>query len=629
MLNARRYECFCVDPAERWAYAGNTSGQISVIDIDRWEIVGEHQAHMGTMRAIAVHPTLPYLAAFANDRCVSLWRRRGDGGLDPVVYVSVRDVPCSNDEAYVAPIFSHTIALGFHHRERRLVTRSGNGGVLEMDFDDLGRTSVASCVRLHGDWDVQFTQFVPDGDQVLSGGRDGCLVLSERGKELERWDLGPAVVHWAEHVEGDTYLLASDEGLVARLDLASGEPPRYGRRFALDDMEYVTYNRTSKRAFATSFDRRVHEIDPITCDSTRVAFDPGYKTIWARSLEREPSTLLVQSRNGGLYKADADTGELLALIKETPYALWSGVHLGGGDMAFAGEGNELTRLCYRSTDPISRAPRFEVRRTRLDIPADTYTKRMVRQASTGRLVLARTNGEVWVGDETGVRLVADLGSAVRDVAVEPIGEKCFAVTEDGRALALDLATGEVLAGYQSPGSPFPLAIWALAYNHVADLLAFACFGGDLHLVRGSDFSPVDSFESGRPKRMKWVDADTLLYGRGDEVHRYSVAERASRPVVTMMQNTVEDFVWDNLRQYLLVICYQTTIALCDFHTGEKLDLVRDQMDYSKGIAWLDASPDPRLYPYDFVTWGRSGDVHQFRVHDERIVALGPVGVPLG
>ena len=101
-----------------------------------------------------------------------------------------------------------------------------------------------------------------------------------------------------------------------------------------------------------------------------------------------------------------------------------------------------------------------------------------------------------------------------------------------------------------------------------------------------------------------------------------------RPLVTTMQNTVEDFIWDNMRRYLVVICYMTTIALADFETGEKLDLVRDQLDYSKGLMWLDPTPDPRLYPYDFVTWGRSGDVHQFRIHDEQLVALGPVGVPL-
>src|SRR4051812_32897341 len=100
MLNARRYECFCVEPGERWMYAGNTSGQISVIDIDTFEIVHEIQAHSGVMRAIAVHPTLPFLAAFATDRCLTIWKRRDDGSLKRVCLTSFRNIPCINDEVF-------------------------------------------------------------------------------------------------------------------------------------------------------------------------------------------------------------------------------------------------------------------------------------------------------------------------------------------------------------------------------------------------------------------------------------------------------------------------------------------------------------------------------------------------
>ncbi|HTE85785.1 MAG TPA: hypothetical protein VK821_13730, partial [Dehalococcoidia bacterium] len=139
MINARRYECFCIDPCERWLFAGNTSGQISVIDIDTFTIVREIQAHVGVLHALAIHPTLPYLAAFATDRCVSIWKRdEADGSLLPISYTSIRDLPCSNDESHVAPILSHSVALAFHDTERRIATRSGNGGVLELEFDDGG-----------------------------------------------------------------------------------------------------------------------------------------------------------------------------------------------------------------------------------------------------------------------------------------------------------------------------------------------------------------------------------------------------------------------------------------------------------------------------------------------------------
>jgi WD40 repeat protein len=626
MINARRYECFCVDPRERWLFAGNTSGQISVVDVDSFTIVREYQAHIGIIRAVAAHPSLPYLAAFGNDRCVSLWKRGDDGSLSPISYTSVRDLQCSNDDGYVAPILSHTVALGFHDTEPRLVTRSGNGGVLEMEFDDCGCVQPLWCVRLHGNWDLQMTRYVRGSDLILSTGRDGCLVLNDRGQELRRWKFGDTVAHWAEPLEGSTYLVASDAGRVLRLDINSDAEPVMGDRFARDDMEYVTYSKVSGRAFATSFDRNVYEVDPVTCQAKGVVYSPGYKCIWAKELECSPGTLLVQSRNGGLYKADADTGRTLAMIKETPDALWSGVNLPGGDFLIAGEGAQLTRLRYASVDPIARKPRFDIERIPTDMPADTYTKRMVLQPSTGKLVLGRTDGDIWVGADHSFARLTNLGSAVRDLAVAPKGNDLFAVTEDGRALKLDLATGAVQLTFESEGEFFPRAIWTLAYNPVRNLLAFAEFGGDLHIVSGADFSPYKVFECERPKRMRWVDPDLLLFGSSGAVHRYALGGKPE-PLVTMMQNTVEDFIWDNRRQYLLVICYQCTIALCDFDTGEKLDLVRDQMDYSKGLAWLDASIDPRLYPWDFITWGRSGAAHHFRIHDERLMALGPVGAP--
>lgn len=628
MLNARRYECFCVDPQERLMFAGNISGQISVIDIDRFEIVREVQAHSGVLRALAVHPTLPYLAGMGTDHCITIWKRGDDGGLDPVCTASYRNIPCLNDEAAFPAITSHSVALGFHDTQRRLVTRTGNGGVVEMAFDERGAVEVRWSVRAHGDWDVQMTRYVAGSDQVLSAGRDGCLVLIERGRELRRWQLGDAVAHWAEHLEGSIYLIASDTCRVARVDLDSSADPVWGERFAHDDMEFLTLNRRSGRAFATSFDRNVYEVDPLTCASKGVVYSPGYKCVWAKTLERDPSVLLVQSRNGSLHKADLDTGSALAVINECPDALWSTVNLPGGDLLAAGEGHMLTRLRMTGVCPTARAPRFDVETIALEMNPDTYTKRMVRQASTGLVAMGRTDGEIWVGMHKAFRRLLNLRSAVRDLAVAPDRPELFAVTEDGRALKIDLKTGEILLTYQSPGSPFPLALWALAYNPDNELLALAEFGGRVVLVSTRDFSVVGKLDCERVKRMQWAGADELLYGSSDGVFRYTLGDEAPQVLVTGMQNTVEDFIWDARRQYLVVICYQCTIGLFDFKTGERLDHVRDQMDYSKGIGWLDASVDTRLYPWDFITWGRSGSLHHFRIHEERIVALGPLPEPL-
>lgn len=624
MLNARRYECFCVDPEERFMFAGNISGQISVIDIDRFEIIRDVQAHSGVMRALAVHPTLPYLAGMATDHCITIWRRGAGGSLELVCTTSYRNVPCLNDDAAISAVTSHSVALGFHDTARRLVTRTGSGGVVELEFDDRGAVEAKWSLRVHGHWDVQMTRYVVGSDMVLSAGRDGCLVLIEHGRELRRWQLGDAVAHWAEHLEGSIYLIASDTCRVARVDLRSDADPVWGERFAHDDMEFLTLNRHSGRAFATSFDRNVYEVAPATCHSKGGVYSPGYKCIWAKTLERDPSVLLVQSRNGSLHKADLADGRALAVIKECPDALWTAVNLPGGDLLAAGEGNHLTRLRMTGLSPMSRAPHFEASTIALEMNPDSYTKRMVRQASTGLIALGRTDGEIWIGTDNSFRRLLSVHSPVRDIAVAPDRPDLFAVTEDGRALKIDLKSGEIKLTYQTTGQPFPLALWALAHNPTRDLLALAEFGGQVVLISASDFSLVGKIDCERVKRMRWADEDQLLYGSSDGVFRYTLGSDAPEVMATGMQNTVEDFIWDTRRQYLLLTGYQCAIGLFDYKTGERLDHVRDQMDYPKGIAWLDSSVDSRLYPWDFVTWGRSGSMHHFRIHDDRIVALGPI-----
>ena len=193
MTNARRYESFCVEPSEKWMYAGNTSGQISVIDINSFSLAHDIQAHSGTIHSVSAHPTLPYLAAIGNDRCLSLWFIERSGQIRKFAHCSFRDIPCQNDDDDIAPIFSHSVALAFHNTERRLVTRTGNGGTMELEFDDSGNVNLLWALRLHGEWDVQMTRYVAGSNDILSAGRDACVVLVSNGRESKRWQFGNVV----------------------------------------------------------------------------------------------------------------------------------------------------------------------------------------------------------------------------------------------------------------------------------------------------------------------------------------------------------------------------------------------------------------------------------------------------
>jgi WD40 repeat protein len=622
VIAATKFECFCVDPAEAWLFAGNASGQISAIDIESFEIAHQVQAHAGVVQAIACHRREPYVAALSTDRHVSVWRYDPDGALHAHCKVNLRAVRPDNDAEDVEFIHSTSQAIGFHDHDLKIVTRSANAGLLELAFDDGGGVDVLRCVRLHGHADLITARYAHDSDAVLSGAIDGELVLSRDGRALRRWNIGLANVHWAEHVADGTYLLASDARCVARIQLDDEQDIVVGRQFTRDDLEHVTYNQASGRAFVGSFDRTIYELDPQTCAPTRAAFEAPFKCRWVKTLERSPSTGLVQCRNGALYKVDVDSGETLATLRSTPPALWTSVVDGDGALVLHGDGERIVRLAPRAVDPVSRTIVFDKSViTRPSIGDGSYSKRAVRQAATAITWLARTSGAVVALDGDGARVVARMDAAVRDIDVDPSGPFVFVVCEDASAHKLDANTGERLLSFASEhGQP----LWSLSYNPQRRLLAVGERGGEMFLLSADDFRVrYRGLDTARAKRIRWVDGDLLLYNHMDEIRLLDLASGRRRTLVQGVGNTIEDFIWDAAREYLLFISYTQNLYLADFRTGEIINWVPDQVDYSKGLAWM-PSPADGAYPLDFVTYGRSGTAHAFRVHDEKILALGPL-----
>ncbi|UWQ49917.1 WD40 repeat domain-containing protein [Leisingera caerulea] len=611
--------------------AGNISGQILLIQTEKFEVVRDYQAHAGVIHAIAIHPSLPYAASIGTDHTLAIWQLDADEGLlELISMTSVRDVICTNDTEPVDAVVSHSVALGFHGTQQRVVTRSGNGGVMEAAFDDVGQLTILSCVRMHEDWDVQMARYVVGSDYVLSAGRDGHVVLSSLGRVVCKWKLfGDEVCHWIEFLEEDTYLIASDAGRVGRLDLSDRTPPVIGDRFARDDMEFISYNAVSKRAFATSFDRGVYEIDPNTCQSLGHRYSPGYKCVWAKSLLTEPSSLIVHSRNGGLYKADIDTGDTLGEINECPPALWSFVRAKTGDLIGAGEGSGIVHVSLKDVDPMSRVASYEYTTQETAMPLNSYSKRIAYHPDSNRLYFGRTSGELWTGHlkgktVQGLKCIFDAKSAIRDIVLDETGKALFLVTEDGMAAQFNTETHEVEARFQTDGEPFAAPLWALAYNPDRRLLAVADRGSIIYILNVDDFSVAGTCPARRVKRMKWLDSDRLLYGDRDKIMRLDVVRQVSDYLVPEgLQNSVEDFIWDGSGRYLLAISYQCIVALCDLQTGVVLDIIRDRMDYSKGLAWVPAD-NASAYPWDFVTWGRAGSLQHYRLHEEGILPIGPV-----
>ena len=166
MIAARKFESFCIEPTERWMFAGNASGQIACIDIDTFTVRHEVQAHAGIIQAIASHPCHPYVAALSTDRHVSVWRYDNEAKLAPVCNVSLRALKPDNDAEDVPYVHSTSQALGFHDTQRRIVTRSANAGLLELAFCDNGTVEVLRCQRVHDNADLISARYAKDSDCV-------------------------------------------------------------------------------------------------------------------------------------------------------------------------------------------------------------------------------------------------------------------------------------------------------------------------------------------------------------------------------------------------------------------------------------------------------------------------------
>ncbi|WAC73509.1 hypothetical protein OU995_01805 [Roseateles sp. SL47] len=624
MLAARNNLSMCLHPDERLLFAGSLSGQILTIDVDDFVIRHRTQAHAGGIHAIACHPTLPFVAAMSTERAFSIWRINDeDGQLTRVLFQDVRTLPCTNDPEPVPFIQSTSQALAFHPTKRRLLTRTGSGGLLEVEFTDQGDIHIVQSTRVHGREDLVQARYLDDGERILTMANFGDVALSEAGHVLRRWKFGHHNVHWAEHLEGSTYLLASDTRQVIRLDVSAENEPVIGPMITRDDLEHVTLNRRSGRAFLAGFDGDVHEINTRTCASLGVRYKAPFKCRWVKTLERHPDTMILQCRNGGLHKINLASGRRVALIRETPEAIWSAEALPNGDIVMAGEARALYRLKIESIDALSRLPKMSVLRTPIAIDGDGHFKRLGVHPASGEIILGRSDGQVWIGEGGQFRPLCNLAMPVRDLCLHPKQPIAFVCTEGGRVFKIDISRGEVVREFESPiGQP----IWVIDYNPQADLLAFAEREGSLYMVRGEDFRPVTQIlDIRRPKRLKWRDAETLLWSRSVEIYRHDLSTGQTRLFVRETGNSIEDFIWDPERRYLVVMNYNCLLILCDYETGDFIDVTPDRMDYSKGLVWV-PRVSPESYPLDFLSLGRSGVANLFRIHDEKILSLGPAAM---
>ena len=616
MYTSRKFGSLAVSAREDFIFAGTMGGEVVAVRIDDFAVVSRLHVHSGAIEVTAAHPTLPFVAAMSMDRSVSVLEWSGSDSLTLVDRFGLRDVQCWNDHQPVPYNYSLSQALTFHPASKRLAVRSARAGVTEFDFSS-GRLELLHCSRVHGEKELVTLRYADDRGTLISGAA-GEAVLSRNGLKLQTWNFGNYNLHWFEPLGDDEYLIACDELYVIRLDLRDRHDPICGKRLTRDDLEHVTYNSTSKRAFVSGFDGTVYEIDPATCDYKGIAYVAPYKMRWIKTLERDPDTLLIHCFNGALYKVSLEEQRALARVKETPNAIWTCVRK-DDVLYFAGEGEVVRPVTLTGVNRMTSCATFELCPPIYKGDGDSYTKRMVTGPSG--LLLAQKHGKILEVGGNGVREIADLGEELRDLAVVPDGSAAFVCTERAKVFKIDTSNGEILCVHESADRE---PIWSLAYHAERDLIAFAGRRGKLVVAEGETLRPVFCGSvTSRPKRMKWCD-DTLIYVQTGRLRKFDLNSSEISDYVSDCENTIEDFIWDDERQYLVLVGYRTEVVLCDFKTGEKLSVVPDQWDFSKGLMWINRTGREDAYPLDFVTFGRTGTAHMFRIHNERCIAMGPV-----
>jgi len=623
MQATRKYESLCLSRDERFIFAGDISGYIHVLSAQDLSLASVNFAHPGTIIAMSASTGGGWFACLSMDRSVSLWNYDGEGRLERFADASIRNLAPANDPVTIEIVSSNAQTLAAHPSQRRIVTRTGNAGVTELDFST-GVPQVLSCTRLHRNWDVVSAAYASDDDLVLTGSGDGEVVLSRQGEFIRGWQVSDESVHWFEPLGGGEFLVASDARLVARLDINAPEVNVVGPRFAVDDLEHVRVNAVSGRAFASSFDRRIHEVDPVTCRPIGTVFEAPFKCRWLHTFASDPDRLLAQTRDGGLHLVDIAERRATVSRRLTPKAVWTADHLQDGSLALAGEGDVVTYMKVNAADPLSLQPTPSIRKLAYaPLSSASYTKRIARLPQTpSALLLARTDGTLVRLDGGSVDWIAELNSAVRDIAVHPSSPEVVAVCENGDIWKVDTRTGETLGRTRGRTD---LPVWSVAVQPCGQLFAALERYGDMSILRWDDLSlHYRDADAGKPKRAKWLDDDCLLHSHGSEVFRYNPLDGRHECFLDRVGNTVEDFLWDAGHNYLVTLSYTTMLSLYDLQTGQFLSSVTDQLDYSKGLAWLDAGSGGALHPFDFVTFGRSGWAHLFRIHNEALYSLGPL-----
>jgi WD40 repeat protein len=608
--------------------AGDKLGYVHLIAVHDFRIVNSRFAHPGTVQAIAAHPSKPIFAVLAKDRSISVWKVECDGTLTEIFRKSVRDL----DPTDFRPIHSESQAIALHPILDRVATRTGSGAIAEFDYSARCGCGPLWCERIEGTGDVVSLAYASNGAMLMAGSNRGQVALMVEGRLVETLsfihpDLSEPLdesIHWFEpHTDGH-FLLACDGRYVIRFHPGAPQDAEYGPVLSRDDLEHVTFNSSTGRAWASSFDRNVYEFDPTNLKLIDSSIKANFKIRWIKSLRSSPETLVFQVRDGSLVKWDLSVGAAVQVIDDAPGALWTCDDDGSGNLVLSGSSGDLLTLHVKDADCYLRPPDVTLSRATIADASATYVKRL-NVTENGRLVLLGcTDGFLRVVKGGVLVNKINCGSAIRDVASTRDGLTAFVGTEGGKVIEVDLLSFTQRDLFESN-----CPIWCIALSPNENLVAFGERVGRLIVLDRRAGNVAAETTCRLPKRMRWLDAETLFVTRSQKIDRIRRVDGEwihEIGHVTSGANTIEDFDWDASKTYLVGVSYNKRIHLFDLHSGRELDSVHDDLDYSKGVRFLPRDGDGRSGPTRLVVYGRTPRIRILQIHDEQLVFSGSFNV---
>jgi len=596
-MSKENINAFAYDREMNIAFAGTKGGEILIIPVDSFTVSMRKKIHWGTIEAIAISPERKLLACLSGDRKVSILRYDADHRLDIVSLFSVRDL--GSDDFGIFHSTSQAIAI--HPTKAQIATRSGNSAVVELDFMGTQLSQVRVCEE-----DIATLCYSSSGHYLLAGSTGGTIGLIANG-ELQN-SIKPEglteTVHWFEPLEDNRYIVACDSRRVLELQIDENRRLTYrnGEIFAHDDMEHVTLNHDKKICLASSFDRRIYRIDLDSLKSTGVALTAAFKLRWTKFVKNSDRIVIVQNRDGSLLKSDILTGETLAMVKNTPDAIWT-AYRRRDEIICAGERGYMYRIPLQEDGAVLGLPTKHP----LTDTDSGYIKRIVPMEDDD-FIAVMSRGRIIV-KQNGASMTHDLPTAFRDVCYCPQRQCCYLASEDGTVYQYH--RGQITALHQGDEP-----IWSLGVSPDGATLAFAERLGKIYLYDLEQNQVVETTDCRLPKRLKWFDNRTLYISYSGSIHKIFFDEQWQHHVefIRPNDNTVEDFVF--IDDYIVFITYNRRIWLYDRLSATQLDSVYNSEDYMKNIIHINDNI--------FATLGRSGYLQQYELHNEQIKPGAPL-----